>query len=104
MTATTTWLRTRALSRKYDEGKFREGTQKKLGVATLLRYATPQTLDSLVEKLNAPTYWATVRRKDRNGNPLQDSWFIQKAGCVRGSIRYHLNELKKDGLVDLVRK
>jgi hypothetical protein len=70
MTATTTWLKTRALSRKYDEGKFREGTQRKLGVATLLRYETPQTLDSLVEELNSPTYWATVRRKDRNGNPF----------------------------------
>ena len=73
-------------------------------VATLLRCGIPQTLDSLVEKLDAPTYWAAVRRKDRNGNPLQDSWFIQKAGGVRGSIRYHLNELKKDGLVDTQKK
>lgn len=98
-----TWLKTRALSKKYDDGKFREGTQRKLVVATLLRCETPQTLDSLVEKLDSPSYWATVRRKDRNGKPLQDSWFIQKAQGVWGSIRYHLNALKKDGLVDLER-
>lgn len=53
-TSSMTWLKTRALSKKYDDGKFREGTQRKLVVATLLRCETPQTLDSLVEKLRFP--------------------------------------------------
>jgi hypothetical protein len=99
--AVKTWLKTRALSKKYDDGKFREGTQRKLVVATLLRCETPQTLDSLVEELDSPTFWSTVRRKDRSGNLSPDSWFIQKARGVRGSIRYHLNALRKGGLVDL---
>lgn len=104
MAAKTTWLRTRALRKKYDNGEYREGTQRELVVAALLLCETPQTLDDLVENLDAPVYWATVRRKDRDGKPLEDSWFIQKARGIPGSIRYHLNELRKDGLVELGRQ
>lgn len=103
MAARTTWSKTRALSRKYDDGDFREGTQRKLVVAALLLGEVPQTLDSLVEKLT-PAYWATVRHKDRNGKPLEGSWFIQKARGVPGSIRYHLNALRKQGLVEVGRE
>lgn len=99
MAATKTWFRTRALGMEHNDGKYREGTQRRLVVAALLSCETPQTLDSLVEKLDNPAYWATVKRKDRTGKPLESSWFIQKADGILGSIRYHLNALAKDGLV-----
>jgi len=103
MAAQTTWLKTRALSKKYNNGQYREGTQRKLVVAALLLCENPQTLDVLIKKLDAPPYWATVRRKDRTGKPLEDSWFIQKARGIPGSIRYHLNALGKDGDVEVGR-
>ena len=102
MPVRTTWLRTRNLEKKYNDGKYKG--QRKLVVAALLRCETPETLDALVKKLNPQAYWDTVRRKDRNGKPLEDSWFIQKAGGIPGSIRYHLNALKKDGLVEWSRE
>lgn len=70
-------------------------------MAALLFCETPQTLDSLVQRVNVNEYWVTVKRKDRNGKPLADSWFIQKARGIPGSIRYHLNALGKNGLVEL---
>jgi hypothetical protein len=45
MPVKTTWLRTRNLERKYNDGKYKG--QRKLAVAALLRCETPGTLDAL---------------------------------------------------------
>jgi hypothetical protein len=74
-----TYRATRDLSQKHQQGKYGEATQRNLVVAALVDSGTPQTIDSLVKKLDAPPYWATVKRKDRNGKPLESSWLIQNA-------------------------
>jgi hypothetical protein len=68
-------------------------------VAAVLRSGTPWTLDSPVKELDGPAYWETIKHKDKNGKPLEDSWLMQDAGGVRRSVMYHLNGLWKDGLV-----
>ena len=83
------------------EEKYREGTQKYYVVRALVESKDFRTLDDLFDELNGPPYWATVKHKDRSGKPLKDSWFILEAGGVRGSIRYHLNQLEKDRLVEV---
>ena len=92
---------TNALDRAYLEGKWREGTQRNL-VAAALRSGKPWTLQSLVTKLDGPAYWNTVKHKNKNGEPSEESWFVTTADAIRGSIRYHLNELKNDGLVKIL--
>jgi hypothetical protein len=60
---------------------------------------TAWTLDSLLQRLDSLAYWETVKQKDKKGKPSEDSWLMRKAGGIRGSVMYHLNGLKNDGLV-----
>jgi hypothetical protein len=96
-----TYRSTGDLDSKYLEGKWLEGTQRHLVVA-VLRSGMPWTVDSLVKVLDGPAYWETVRQKDKNGKPSDDSWLMKEAGGIRGSVMYHLNALRKDGLVKVV--
>jgi hypothetical protein len=86
------------LKRAYSEQKWREGTQRNLVAAALLSRKSWE-LDSLTEKLNGEAYWETVVHKDKNGRPSEDSWLMMKAGGIRRSVMYHLNGLRKDGLI-----
>jgi hypothetical protein len=96
-----TYRATRNLGQKYRDRIYREGTQRNLVVGALLNSGTSWTLDSLFRKLDNPVYWATVKHKDRNGRPSEDSWLMQEAGGIRLSIRYHLNALEKNGLIEV---
>jgi hypothetical protein len=89
------------LNRKYQESEWREGTQRNL-VASALLSRSSWELESLVEKLDGPAYWETVVHKDENGRPSEDSWLMTKAGGIRRSVMYHLNGLRKAGLIKLV--
>jgi hypothetical protein len=91
------------LERAYSEGKWREGTQRNL-VAAALCSRKSWELDLLVEKLNWPAYWATVVHTDKNGRPSEDSWLMTKAGGIRRSVIYHLNELRKDELIKVAQE
>jgi hypothetical protein len=93
-----TYRSTDELDSMYREGKWKEGTQRNM-VAAVLRSGMTRTLDSLLDRLDGPAYWETVRHKDKNGKPSEDSWLMQEAGGIRRSLMYHLNGLKKDGLV-----
>jgi hypothetical protein len=90
------------LEKKFRDGEWQEDEQRYLVVAALLDSKTPRTLESLVKQLDGPAYWETVRHKDKTGKPSEDSWLIREAGGVRRSVMYHLNALKKDGLVKVV--
>ena len=94
-----TYRATRNLAQKYRDRIYREGTQRNIVVAALLDSGTSWTLESLFKRLDNPVYWATV--KDRNGRPSEDSWLMQDAGGIRLSIRYHLNALERNGLVEV---
>jgi hypothetical protein len=96
-----TYRSTSELDKKYREGKWRERTQRNL-VAAAFQSQKSWTVDSLVAELDGPPYWETVRRKDKDGKPSEDSWLIVEAGGIRGSVMYHLNELGKDGLLKVV--
>jgi hypothetical protein len=96
-----TYRSTGGLDSECLQGKWREGTQRNLVVAAL-RSRTTWTVDSLVKELDGPAYWDTVRHKNKNGEPSGDSWLIQKAGGIRGSVMYHLNRLSNDGLIKVV--
>jgi hypothetical protein len=95
------WRKTNALEVKFKQGKYREGTQRYVVVSELRRLERAETLESLTETLTAAPYKTTVKRKDKKGEPLKDSWFVQQAGGIRGSILYHLNALVKDGAVSV---
>jgi hypothetical protein len=90
-----TYQSTGDLEKQYLAGRWREGTQRNL-VAAVVRSGKPWTLESLVEELDGPAYWERVRQQDKNGKS-EDSWFMAKAGGVRGSIMYHLNRLRCQG-------
>jgi DNA-binding transcriptional ArsR family regulator len=94
-----TYRTTPSLAKSFDGGKFREDTQRYLVARALLKLQHAN-LDILVKTLNNPVYWSTVRRKDQNGNPAADSWFVQEGGGVRASISYHLRALEKARLVE----
>lgn len=93
-----TYCSTGDLDRAYLDGEWREGTQRNL-VAAALRSRKSWKLDSLVEKLDGPAYWQTVVHTDKNGRPSEESWLMMKAGGIRRSVMYHLNGLRKDGLI-----
>ena len=69
-----------------------------------LRSRTAWTVDSLVKELDSPAYWETVRHKDKNGKPSGDSWLMREAGGIRGSVMYHLNGLRNEGLIKVVQE
>jgi hypothetical protein len=96
-----TYRSTGKLEKKYQEGEWREGTQRNL-VAAAFQSQKSWTVDSLATELDGPPYWETVRRKGKDGKPLEDSWLMMEAGGVRGSVIYHLNGLSKDGLLNVV--
>jgi hypothetical protein len=97
-----TYLSKPMLVENHRKGKYKPGTQRHFVASALVDSRRPRTLDDLFDELNDWPYWATVRRKDREGKPSRDSWLVQQAGGIRNSIRYHLNGLERDNLVTVV--
>jgi hypothetical protein len=86
-------------TRRYMDGRYEMLVQRYLVVRALVDAKRPCALDYLFNELNTPQYKATVKHKTRDGEPDPDSWFEQKAGGIRGSIKYHLKKLLNEGLI-----
>jgi len=87
-------------TRRYAEGRYETLTQKYLVVRALVESKKPPTLDELFEELNAPPYWARVKHKGPDTEPDLNSFLMRDFGGIKPSIGYHLNRLKKQGLVN----
>ena len=87
------------LVQNYHEGHYKVGKQRYYVVRALVESKSPRTLDNLFDELNDWPYWSTVKHKDRNGKPSEDSWLMLEAGGIRRSIKYHVDALEKAALV-----